>query len=81
MDTVMLSNFTLPSLWRFDPTFDNVVQDKSAGWNILHQTPSDLKFYNHFLLYQILDTTGLWPNLAHKGISFSTRTHFFSNEK
>jgi len=65
MDTViLLCNFTLPCLWRFDPTFDNDVQGESVGWNILEQTPIHSKFHNNLLLDQSLDTMGLGPNLA-----------------
>jgi len=58
----------------FDLTFDNDVQGKSAGWNILDQTQIYSKFHNHFLLHQGFHTTGLGPDLAHEAILSLTKT-------
>jgi len=74
MGTVILPNYTLPCLWRFDLTFGNGVQGKSAGWNILDQTPIDSKFHNNSLLHQGFHTMGLRSNLVHEGISSSAKT-------
>jgi len=64
----------------FDLTFDSDVQGKSAGWNILDQTPIDSKF--HIIVcytrVSILRDSGqIWPSKPFR----RPRRHFVINEK
>jgi len=74
IDTVIL--YYYPTLLSpvLDLTFDNDVQCKSAGWNILDRSPIDSKFHNHFMLHQGFHTMGLRPNLAHEAVSSTPKT-------